>query len=42
VKFFKDLFNDKLGVTHNFVIVIVKELKSFVESSGNSIYNLVT
>ena len=42
VKFFKDLFSDKLGVAHNFVVVIVKESKSFIESSSNSIYNPAT
>jgi hypothetical protein len=42
MKFFKDLFNDKLSIMHNFVIVVVKESKSFIESSNNSIYNLVT
>jgi hypothetical protein len=42
MKFFKDLFNDKLSIIYNFVIVIIKELKSFIEFSSNSIYNLVT
>ena len=39
VKFFKDLFSKKLGIAHNFVVVVVKESKSFIESGGNSIYN---
>jgi hypothetical protein len=39
VKFFKDLFSDKLSITYNFVVIIVKESKSFTESSSNSIYN---
>lgn len=42
IKFFKDLFSDKLGITYNFVVIVVKELKSFTESSSNSIYNLST
>jgi hypothetical protein len=39
VKLFKDLFNKKLGIAPNFVVVIVKESKSFIESGGNSMYN---
>jgi hypothetical protein len=39
VKFFKDLFSKKLGIAHNFVVVVIKESKSFIESGGNSIYN---
>ena len=42
MKFFKDLFSNKLGIIYNFVVVIIKELKSFIESNSNSIYNPVT
>ena len=39
MKFFKDLFSNKLSITYNFVVIIVKELKSFTKSSSNFIYN---
>jgi hypothetical protein len=42
VLFFKELFNKKLGIPHNFAVVVVKESKSFIESGGNSMYNPAT
>jgi hypothetical protein len=42
VDFFKGLFSKKLGISHNFIVLVIKDSKSLIESGSSSIYNLST
>jgi hypothetical protein len=42
IDFFKGLFSKKLGISYNFIVLVIKDSKSLIESGSSSIYNLST